>query len=150
MLIVKPRASPYRSRRPYVPHAAPRNSYQAGESPKIAQLNQAAVEQLVQQEQARQAQMMFLSKLAEIAFKKCVVKPDTALSSREVRLVSFSLPAFFLLLCASKKRHYYYGLCSFASFVRGPPFSPFVILNCAYLFCRYLLVRHPRASAWQQ
>jgi hypothetical protein len=60
-------------------------SYQAGASPKLAQLNQAAVEQLVQQEQSRQAQMIFLSKLTEIAFEKCVVKPDTTLSSREVR-----------------------------------------------------------------
>jgi hypothetical protein len=67
-------------------------SYQAGASPKIGgDLNQAAVEQLVQQEQARQAQMMFLSKLAETAFEKCVTKPDTALSSREVRLFFLKL-----------------------------------------------------------
>jgi hypothetical protein len=58
-------------------------SFAAGPSPKVNQLNQAAIEQLVQQEQARQAQMQFLSKLTELAFDKCVTKPDSSMSTRE-------------------------------------------------------------------
>lgn len=35
------------------------------------------------EEQERQAQVMFLSKLTEVAFEKCVAKPDTVLSHQE-------------------------------------------------------------------
>mmetsp|Transcript_87866 Transcript_87866/g.175767 ORF Transcript_87866/g.175767 Transcript_87866/m.175767 type:complete len:134 (+) Transcript_87866:72-473(+) len=63
-------------------------SFAAGSSPKVNQLNQAAVEQLVQQEQARQAQMQFLSKLTEMAFDKCVTKPDSTMSSRESECIA--------------------------------------------------------------
>jgi hypothetical protein len=52
------------------------------------QLNQAAVEQLVMQEQARQAQMLFLNKLCDIAFEKCVTKPDAELTSRESECIA--------------------------------------------------------------
>jgi len=81
-------------------------SYQAGASPKIGgDLNQAAVEQLVQQEQARQAQMMFLSKLAETAFEKCVTKPDTALSSREVSHFNFLMQGRLKAASCSRYRN---------------------------------------------
>jgi hypothetical protein len=54
----------------------------------LFQLNQAAIEQMVAQEQSRQQQMVFLSKLTEIAFEKCIVKPDAVLSSSETDCIS--------------------------------------------------------------
>jgi len=66
-------------------------SYADNSNKRMTQLNQAAVEQLVAQEQARQAQMAFLAKMTEIAFEKCITKPDTTLSSKESECIAATL-----------------------------------------------------------
>ncbi len=63
--------------------AASLNAY-SGSVPNRNVLNQAAVEALVQQEQERQTQTQYLAKLAEIAFDKCITKPDSELHSSDV------------------------------------------------------------------